>query len=298
MRLLLALIITFSSCVDDTRTLPASTGMNSEVLFVVDDLLWNSKIEFLVSNIFEEDILGLPQKEAAFRIIRVRTAAFKAILKTHRNIVIITKSKKDSYIQRNKWSSGQIVTQLFWDGDENRMNEELKETKEEYIQEELKWMRSRCAKNSKKKIEKIIKSHFGIECILPKEYEVVKNEASFFWANYNPTISDEIKNIMIFSFIPKKNNLQKEILEKIDSVFAEYLVGEKEGSYVKIESRYPPYYFNNTYRGLWKLENGFMGGVFIAKTYFQKEKIIISSGIIFAPQSRKRKYVKELEAIL
>ena len=178
------------------------------------------------------------------------------------------------------------------------MNEELKETREKYILEELKWMRSRCAKTSQKKIETIIKSHFGIDCILPKEYEVVRNEESFFWANYNPRISDEIKNIIIFSFIPKKNNLQQEILEKIDSVFAEYLVGEKENSYVQIESRYPPYYFNNTYRGLWKLENGFMGGVFIAKTYFKKEKIIISSGVIFAPQSRKRKYVKELEAIL
>ena len=92
--------------------------------------------------------------------------------------------------------------------------------------------------------------------------------------------------------------MQEEILQKTDSIFAQYLIGRKEGSYVKIEPAYPPYYFESTYRGLWKLENGFMGGAFLIKTYFVEDKIGVNVGLVFAPQSRKRKYIKELEAIL
>ena len=45
-----------------------------------------------------------------------------------------------------------------------------------------------------------------------------------------------------------------------------------------------------------------MGGAFLIKTYFlqedKKEKVHVNVGVIFAPQSRKRKYIKEFEAIL
>ena len=147
-------------------------------------------------------------------------------------------------------------------------------------------------------MEETLKLNFKIDCIVPKEYEIIENNESFFWANYNPQQSDEIKNILTFSFVPKLVSLQEEVLQKTDSVFAKYLIGTKEGSYVKIEQAYPPYYFENTYRGLWKLENGFMGGPFLIKTYFVEDKIVVNVGLIFAPQSRKRKYIKELEAIL
>ena len=67
---------------------------------------------------------------------------------------------------------------------------------------------------------------------------------------------------------------------------------------MKIEHSYPPYYNDKNYRGLWKLEFGFMGGPFLIKTYFIDDKIVVNVGLIFAPQSRKRSYIKELEAIL
>ena len=65
-----------------------------------------------------------------------------------------------------------------------------------------------------------------------------------------------------------------------------------------MEPLYPPFFNNDIYRGLWKLENGFMGGPFLIKTYFIEEKIVVSVGVVFAPQSQKRNYIKVLEAIL
>ena len=41
-----------------------------------------------------------------------------------------------------------------------------------------------------------------------------------------------------------------------------------------------------------------MGGPFIIKTYFINEKVVVTAGLIFAPNHRKRSYIRELEAIL
>jgi DNA helicase TIP49 (TBP-interacting protein) len=67
---------------------------------------------------------------------------------------------------------------------------------------------------------------------------------------------------------------------------------------VKIEDMFSPVYSANTYRGLWKLNGGFMGGPFLIKTYFIDKKVVVTVGLIFAPDNRKRNYIRTLEAIL
>ena len=293
---LLGLIFLFS-CGEGTKTLPSSTGTNSEVIFVVNDALWELEIDTLVRNTFGAPIQGLSQKETIFRVVQINHSEFKAILKTHKNIVIINQGTKTAS-HKNKWASGQFVAHLGWQENPSKLVENLKRIRKIFTLKEVSSIRKSFAKLSQKKVEKILKVNFKIDCIIPKEYEIIENKKSFFWANYNPQKSDEIKNIFTFSFTPISVNLQEEVLQKTDSIFAQYLIGKKEGSYVKIEPEYPPYYFENTYRGLWKLENGFMGGPFLIKTYFVEDKIVVNAGLIFAPQSRKRKYIKELEAIL
>ena len=41
-----------------------------------------------------------------------------------------------------------------------------------------------------------------------------------------------------------------------------------------------------------------MGGPFFIKTYFNNKKVVVTVGLIFAPNDRKRKYIKTFEAIL
>ena len=297
MRYFLLALISLFSCSEGIKTLPSSTGTNSEVIFVVNDALWELEIDTLVRNTFGAAIRGLNQNETIFRVVQINHSEFKSILKTHKNIVIITEGTKISS-HKNKWASEQFVAHLGWDDNASNLVQSLKKLREIFVLKEVNAIRKSFAKLSQKKMEERIKLNFKIDCIVPKEYEIIKNNELFFWANYNPQQSDEIKNILTFSFVPKLVSLQEEVLQKTDSVFAKYLIGTKEGSYVKIEQAYPPYYFENTYRGLWKLENGFMGGPFLIKTYFVEDKIVVNVGLVFAPQSRKRKYIKELEAIL
>jgi len=297
MRYFLLALIFLISCGEGIKTLPSSTGANSEVIFVVNDALWKSEIDTLVRNTFGAPIKGISQNETIFRVVQINHSEFKSIFKTHKNIVIINKGVNISSY-KNKWATEQFVAQLNWNGNVIVTLEELKKLRAIFMLKEVNSIRKSFARLSQKDVEKRVNFFFKIDCIIPKEYEIVENNESVFWANYNPQKSDEIKNILIFSFVPKSSSLQEEVLQKTDSIFAKYLTGKKEGSYVKIEVEYPPYYSENTYRGLWKLENGFMGGPFVIKTYFIEDKIVVNVGLVFAPQSRKRKYIKELEAIL
>ena len=297
MRYFAILILLLSSCSEGDKTLPHSTGANSEVIFVVADVLWESQIKDLVSNSFGSSIQGLNQNETAFRVVQVNHSEFKSILKTHKNIVIIAKDVMQSS-QQNKWAYNQLVSQLNWQENTKETQIYLNKLKVIYEQKELKAIRKSFAKISQKNNEELLNNNFGIEVIIPKEYKVIYNSDSIFWATFNPPKSEEIKNMLSFSFTPYSTNLQEEVLQKTDSVFAKYLEGEKIGSFVRIESQYPPYYNNNIYRGLWKLEKGFMGGPFLIKTYFIENKVVVNVGLIFAPQSRKRNFIKELEAIL
>ena len=102
---------------------------------------------------------------------------------------------------------------------------------------------------------------------------------------------------MFFTIDSKLMNITS-CLDYTDSILSNNLFGVIENSYVSIEELYEPICEDNICRGLWKLENGFMGGPFIMKKYYVENKTIISVGIIFAPQKNKRNYVKNLEAIL
>ena len=299
MKYLIVVLFFLSACSDGIKTLPSSTGILSEVIFVVEDLLWENQVKDVALRTCGAPIQGLPQDESSFSVVQINPSQFKSIYKIHKNIVIIAKNIPTSN-QEDKWAYGQFVAHLGWDDTASNLAQSLKKLREIFVLKEINSIRISLAKISQKKIEETLKLNFKIDCIVPKEYQIYENNESFFWANstFSSVKSDEIKNIFIFSFVPKLLNLQEEVLQKTDSIFAKYLIGTNEGSYGKIEQAYPPDYFENTYRGLWKLENGFMGGPFLIKTYFVEDKIVVNIGLVYAPHATKRKYIKELEAIL
>ena len=295
MRYLFVTLFFLSACSDGIKTLPSSTGILSEVIFVVEDLLWETKVKDIAFKTFGAPIQGLTQDESDFRIIHVNHREFKSILRTHKNIVIIASNVTTSN-QQDKWASGQLVVQLEFEN--NRLTKDLNKVKSIFRVREIKILRNAIAKLSQKTQEKNIKEQYNIKTLVPAEYTIIRDTLDLFWATYNPKKKEEIKHLFVFSFEPKEINLQKEVLQKTDSIFTKYLLGSKEGQHVKIEDRFSPIYSENTYRGLWKLERGFMGGPFLIKTYFFNKKVVVTAGIIFAPNDRKRSYIRTLEAIL
>ena len=265
--LLLCGFFLLTSCSGEIKTLPNSTGAFSEIIFVVEDALWEQKVKSLVNKTLGSSIEGLNQNEANYKVVQINQSEFKSILKTHKNIVIISHNTNESS-QKNKWAKEQLVFQLNWQNNTVSTMEQLKKIKSIFDVNEIKKIKQSILKTINKKAQESIKKNFSIDVAIPNEYSVVQDTTTLFWATYNPQKAEEIKHLIIYSFRPSSINLQNEVLSKTDSVFSKYLLGAKKGSYVKIEPLYPPFYNNNLYRGLWKLENGFMGGPFLIKTYF------------------------------
>jgi len=297
MRYLIVVLFFLSACSDGVKTLPSSTGILSEVIFVVDDLLWENQVKDVAFKTFGVPIQGLTKDESSFRVIQVNHSEFKSILKTHKNIVIIAKNVPTSN-QQNKWANGQLVVQLEFKDEDNKLTKDLNKVKSIFEFREIRILRNSISKSSQKIHEKNIKEQFNIETLIPSEYTIVKDTVALFWATYNPEKQEEIKHLFVYSFEPKAINLQQEVLQKTDSIFAKYLLGAKQGQHVRMEKFFSPIYSENTYRGLWKLDRGFMGGPFLIKTYFNNNKVVVTVGLIFAPNDRKRKYIKSFEAIL
>ncbi len=291
------LAIILFSCNQGTKTLPKSTGLFSEIVFVVEDNLWESELSDLISNVFMSPVQGINQNESEYNILQIAPFEFKSFFQTHKNIVFVKNDIIDASI-KNKWAQDQFVFQLSWKKDTASFLLKCQKIKTMFDLNEIRNIRKSKSINSNKALEEKIKLKFNIDVVLPEEYTLTKESGNFFWVSHNPANIEEIKHMLFYSFVPKEEKLQKEILYNTDSIFSKYLLGSRENSFVKIEPLYPPFFANNILRGLWRLENGFMGGPFLIKIYIQEERIVVGAAVVFAPQSKKRTYVKELEAIL
>ena len=113
MRYFILFFLIYVSCADQNKTLPPSTGGDSEIIFVVNDVLWERSLDSLVKSIFGSPIQGINQIESLFSVVQVNHKEFKSILKTHTNIIIVVEDSP-SINKRDKWALDQFVAQLKW----------------------------------------------------------------------------------------------------------------------------------------------------------------------------------------
>ena len=67
---LICLFFLLVSCSGDLKTLPESTGLLTEIVFVVDDNIWQQKIKPLVNKTLGSPLEGINQNEANYKAIR------------------------------------------------------------------------------------------------------------------------------------------------------------------------------------------------------------------------------------
>ena len=140
MRIFFISLLLFLSCSNATKTLPNSTGKISEVIFVSDDNLWQDILQKLVVKTFGRPINGTNYDESLFKIIQINFSEFKSILKTHKNIVIISDEAINSS-ELDKWAVGQYVTQLRWSNSPQNTIEDLEKLCLMYKNREIKYVR-------------------------------------------------------------------------------------------------------------------------------------------------------------
>lgn len=301
-KILLLFITILFSCKksgNQNKTLPENTGSKKEIILVIEDKLWGEKKGEILREIFEEEIVGLPQQEKLFELKQINSKEFSRIslFRTHKNIMFVSSDVKDSY-SKNKWANGQFVFYLNSNSKEIDFIKSCKKTCDFLNRKELEEIKRSYEEGHNKEARLDIKEQFGFELFLPTEYTVSLEKEGLFIADFHSFNEKEdlLKYIIVYEFELTNYDLQEEIIIRTDSILK--YIPTNDGSYVQIDKRFSLVKDNEIYRGLWILKNEFMGGPIIIRSTSIDDKVIVSLGIVFNPNKNKRDFVRTFEAIL
>jgi len=149
---------------------------------------------------------------------------------------------------------------------------------------------------------------FGLTMTVPPGFAIARQKKDFIWVRYEtPEISQGII-VYTFPYISDSTFTENYLVAKTDSVLEINVPGPTAGSYMAVEKQIDQvlniFEHNKNYtvemRGLWRLENDFMGGPFVTY-YFENaalKKAYMVDVFIHAPGTKKKPEVRRLEALL
>lgn len=319
----------FSCDHSKTSSKPAHSGAAGEIIVIAQNTVWDAGLDTVIRDVFQNYLPMLPQPEPAFNILHYTPDQFSMILERHRNIISIkidqnaTQEKQKFELFKDKWAKEQLVLEIEASSIEEVANL-LHEKEDDLISiinskenTRLSWLFSAYPA---KPIINLVEKKFDVSLTIPQGFELAKDSTNFIWLkreksrNLSGNMYYVIQNIVIYtSPYDSEASFEDSLLLKTRDHFVSKIPGPSDGSYmttvysfqdldlypegndVTIDGQY-----GRLIRGLWKMQNDFMGGPFISlSTYDEVNKQIITiEGEVFAPKFDKREYLRELEAIL
>ena len=256
-----------------------STGHSSEIVIVSNASTANNEQIEKLEKLFSSEIYGLTRFEPQFKLLNVKESNFKSIIRRHKNIIIFT-DKYPTKKMNNVWSKNQIVWYL--DYNDINFNQKINEIFDDFYLQELKSYKAINQSNKNTKLSELLSLKYGKQFVITNNFIKAHDSDKVTIVTDNKSNSELIQHIVFFKAenpVLSKNQLYM----LTDSLSERLLKGGKLGSHVMIENLYEPVLYKGFYRGLWKLNKGFMGGPIIIGYYNDLE--IVSFGIIFAPNT-------------
>jgi hypothetical protein len=314
--LCLFIVVGNSSCKKTTQGLrPTVTGKSGEIVVVINDALYKGNVGDTLKTILNDTQIGLPQDEPLFDILQISHNEFSSMFKTHRSILDIRVSsdvkenkifvkdelyaKTQSFMKIEAKSSRELIKLL----EENRNNiisyfhvgerdRKIKIFKKNAVQEIFENLKER---------EKFMMS-------FPSGYTINKEINDFLWVSKETPSTSQGMFIYSYDYTSEDQFTKEKVIQRRDSILRKYVPGPKEGSYMTTEKNFPisnrQFDFQGNYaletRGLWKVQNDFMGGPFLNITFLDQKnnRVICMDSYVYYPNHDKRELLRELEAIM
>ena len=300
------------SC-EDTKGLAGKPG---EVLIVMNKEDWNSPLGVIVRESLTEDYPMLPQAEARFKLSNVEHSSFSEMLHDFRNIIIFeTNAKRSSKVsyRYGVWAPGQCVVNVRAESYAKAV--ELYESKAAEIIATIEDVeRNRIIENNEKysapEVKHEVGKFVGGTPSFPSDAKIIKQTDDFMWISICNT--DFVKkNILIYKY-PIESIAEamdpESILQHNMHVMNVNIPGPQENTYMTHSKFFTPTVDMITrnerniaeIRGLWDVENDYMGGPFIGHEFVSEDgKFMIGvTGFVYAPKYDKIQHIRDLEAIV
>lgn len=312
---ILVLLLVINSCKEynkNNRFLPPSTGGINTLIVVIDNDLWRGAVGDMVREFFARPALSLMPEQPILSITQIPPQVFegatthsRAILYVQKDTLTVAHVKSNVYAQPQKVAVVKGITEEeLMQGLENINHEAIQAFKQVEIAEAQK----RFARSLNK--ENALQKTLGVNMTIPSAYRVGKQEKNFVWLDRQ--IPKGTMNIIAYAmpkdFFTTDSTLVHDIVAMRDSIGKKYIPGPYENTYMITEKAFSPYVFpiqlqdikGAEVRGIWEMYGYPMAGPFL--TYIlndiKNNRKLILEGFAFAPNTQKRDYMLELEAIL
>ena len=293
--------------------LPPNTGNISEIVIVIPDDLWSGDVGQALKEIFQANVLGIPQQEAMFDVFAINPNQFSSIFKSHKNILWLSiADTTEINKQMDNWSKDQLFVSIA-----SKTKEELALVVREhglnirawFLAKDLVRRTQKIKQNSEIKLQQELFNTYNYNIVVPSGFSVTLSEQDFIWLRRDQPKLNVISNVWLHTMpYTNENQLSKEYLIQLrDSLGKTHVEGARPHSYMTTEMLYEPDFTitsENPYtieiRGLWTMVNDFLGGSFISSAQLDKKnnRIIYAEGFLYCPNERKRYHLQELESIL
>ncbi len=295
-----------------------SSGKTAEMLVATSsENRWNGKVGDSIRAFFNQDYEFLPQAEPLFEMghLPISKLLDNKMFRAHHNILIveIDETARDNTIEarRDFWSKPQRIINIkspteddfiaFFEEKKETIYKILMDSEYERLQKTFHAFRDR-------EIMTEINNHFGFTLEVPSGFYVATKRAEFMWIRKETEHNSQGLIIYTYDYVDTLAFDQARIISFKNTMTQEYIPGPSEGSYMVVADDYSPVYsraidFNGLFavetRGLWRLENDFMGGPFVNYTFVNEKnnKVVTIDGYVYAPNKPKRDLMIQMEAI-
>lgn len=314
--LIIASLVFITSCDFRTETLkPKVSGLAGEVILVMSQADWDSGIGDECRKILSTDLFGLPQSEPVFDVIHVTPERFDNIFTSHRNIITVKTNphftEPKIVVLNDQWSFPQLVINVTAATDSTCINL-LSDNANQIVDRINVAERERVMINYKRYQEagiyNALVQKYNVSLTIPKGYNLDVDSSNFIWiSNETPLVSQGIF-VYFYPYTDEANFLPEELVSKRNQFLKDFVEGPSVNTWMTTEDILPPDYsefehdgrYYAKLRGLWKLENGFMGGPFISLSTVdeKRQRIVTVDGYVYAPSEEKREFLRQVESIL
>ena len=309
-------VIILQSCSNDSPVMHTNiTGYSSELVVVISKESWGSSTGKLIRETLAQPQLGLPQDEPIFDLVDVPHAAFKKIFKSTRNIIQtnISSNVENEGISftDDVWAYPQATVQIQAKTAE-KFEEIFKENGDDILTYFIAAEKERQTMNYNKFYEKavynVLNKDFGVTMKVPPGFAITEQKEDLIWFKYEtPEISQGIV-LYTFPYVSDSTFTVNYLLNIRDEVLKANIPGPTEGSYMSTEKRFQQIFnvhehngnYTSEMRGLWRVENDFMGGPYIsiAELDATNQRVVVAFGYVYAPSKDKRNLLRQVEAMI
>ena len=307
------------SCSEDKRKkalLPNISGHAGEVIVVIDKGDWEGAVGTTLRDTLGQDCKFLPQREPLYSLVNVIPSGFTNMFQIHRNIIVVN-IKNDITdpgvkLRQDIWAKPQIVISIDAKSSAEAV-ELIKENSRLIIAALDQAEKDRLIANHKRYEERslaeVVTKMIGGSPHFPSGYKLKKETEDFIWISYD--IQYVTQGILIYKYpVVEGENMMSldNILAENSKMLKANVPGMFEGTYMMTSEFAKPSLEYLKFRGrdfaelrgFWEVYNDYMGGPFVAQTFYSQDGkyMIFMEGFVYAPKYDKRTYLRQVESIL